>query len=225
MDLGKEGIEGVIKAVDGSVTDTKLLEAYGINAIVNAANPSLMGSNQGVDGAIHDALPVLNDIIINELGTREGNDLIRCQRGKGVITSSGSSMCDYVIHVVGAQNDGVDKWPKVCASSRINMLESCYSEIVRIIREHGDIKGIGIPIIGAGEYKIPFDLAVRIATAGITNALLDWKNQDPELFKMSSLKNIVFFIYDEENGKKALRQGQENGIKSFVPYLGNMMIC
>lgn len=47
------GMDHVIVVVKGDITDKKLLKKLRVDAIVNAANPTLMGSNQGVDGAIH----------------------------------------------------------------------------------------------------------------------------------------------------------------------------
>lgn len=63
---------------------------------------------------------------------------------------------------------------------------------------------MAIPIVGSGEYKFPFELAVRIAIAGIGNALIDWKQKDPEAFsnKNEGLQNIVFFIFSDELEKK-----------------------
>ena len=58
--------------------------------------------------------------------------------------------------------------------------------------------------MGSGEYKFPFELAMRIAIAGIGNALIDWKQKDPEAFsdKNEGLQNIVFFIFPNEYGEK-----------------------
>ena len=87
-------------------------------------------------------------------------------------------LCDYVIHVVGSVFDAetgktprfLGKWMKkhnICSSSRVRTLESCYREIVRIIREHPDIKNVAVPIVGSGEYGFPFKMAVKTAIAGI----------------------------------------------------------
>ena len=88
------------------------------------------------------------------------------------------------------------------------MLESCYREIIRIISETPDIKNVAIPIVGAGEYKFPFELAARISFVSVGNALIEWKQKDPEAFKDKriGLQNIVFFIYHgEEKYEKAIK--------------------
>lgn len=199
-----------------------------IDTIVNAAKPTLMGSNQGVDGAIHKVIDenlgaagAFNAMICKELDglpdTVIENDIIfervRCPRGKAVITK-GYGFCNHIIHVVGSRYDGVEadknasfkkqhKVFKTCSSSRLKTLESCYREIVNIIKVHPDIKNVAVPIVGSGEYKFPFELAARIAFAGIGNALIDWKKEDPEAFsnKDEGLQNIVFFVYPDEYGK------------------------
>lgn len=48
-------------------------------------------------------------------------------------------------------------------------------------KKHLDIQEIGIPIIGAGEYEFPFELAFEIAITSTWNALLEWKQQDEEI--------------------------------------------
>lgn len=53
MHLEDIGIAGMIKIVEKDITDVEFLKDNHINAIVNAAKPTLMGSSQGVDGAIH----------------------------------------------------------------------------------------------------------------------------------------------------------------------------
>lgn len=205
-----------------------------IDTIVNAAKTTLMGSNQGVDGDIHKAIdellrkkyvgqkviPTFNDMIRSELDVKGSKNQILCPRGSAVITS-GYELCDYVIHVVGSKYDiGVDKHSsfsiverylrnhEICSSSSIRTLESCYFEIVRILRRYPDIRNIAIPIIGSGEYGFPFKIAVKIAIASIGNALLEWQREDEESFNSSSewIQNIFFFIWNrnEEEAQNVL---------------------
>ena len=49
-------IAGMLQVITGNIGDREMLKKYQINAIVNAANPTLMGSDQGVDGSIHSAI-------------------------------------------------------------------------------------------------------------------------------------------------------------------------
>lgn len=206
--------------MEGSIADKSVIQNKEIDTIVNAANPTLMGSDRGVDGAIHTAIYELSEgkhvfckEICKEMKTSNRKNMIRCERGKAYKTS-GYELCDNVIHVVGAKYDGIEK-RDTCSSSRIQTLESCYLEIVKLLKQHMDIKHIAIPIVGAGEYGFPYDLAVRIAIVSVSNALIEWKEQDSELFEMAGIEKIYFFIYDSdmetqkkhmETAKKILQQ-------------------
>ena len=100
------GMDHVIVVVKGDITDKKLLKKLRVDAIVNAANPTLMGSNQGVDGAIHAKLQKLKKRICKELGTDRLANRQRCGRGKAVTTSDGEKgkkLCRYIIHTVGSK--------------------------------------------------------------------------------------------------------------------------
>lgn len=73
--------------VEGSIADKKLLKSMKIDTIVNAANPTLMGSNHGVDGAIHKAIYELSgkkyrfhEMICKEMNTSDKKNIIRCKR-------------------------------------------------------------------------------------------------------------------------------------------------
>lgn len=203
---------------------TKSKDNVEIDTIVNAAKPTLMGSNQGVDGDIHKAInerlrqqytgqaeiPTFNDMIRLELNVKGSKNHILCPRGSAIITG-GYGLCNYVIHVVGSKYDiGVDnhnssffiekylRQHEICSSSSIRTLESCYFEIVRILRKYPDIRNIAIPIISSGEYGFPFKMAVKIAIASIGNALLEWQKEDEESFNSSSewIQNIYFFVWN-----------------------------
>lgn len=202
----------------------KIEDNLEIDTIVNAAKPTLMGSNQGVDGDIHKAvderlrqqyagraeIPTFNDMIRTELNVKGSKNHILCPRGSAVITG-GYGLCNYVIHVVGSKYDiGVDNYSnpsfiekylrqrEICSSSSIRTLESCYFEIVRILRKYPDIRNVAIPIISSGEYGFPFKMAVKIAIASIGNALLEWQQEDEESFNSSSewIQNIYFFVWN-----------------------------
>lgn len=134
-----------------------------------------MGSNQGVDGLLHDKINAIakdgltfNEHICHELETISYNNTVRCKRGHA-ITTKGYGLCNKVIHVVGSKYDGrlikktengIEKTeatkPYICTSSCIHTLESCYYNIVEEIKKNPNIKFIGIPIIGSGEYKFPY---------------------------------------------------------------------
>ena len=76
---------------------------------------------------------------------------------------------------------------------------------------------MAIPIIGAGEYKFPFELAARIAFVSVGNALIEWKQKDSEAFrnKRIGLQNIVFFVFPEEKNYEQAIGIMETCKKSF----------
>lgn len=189
--------------VEGNIADKSILKSKNIDTIVNAANPTLMGSKQGVDGAIHRAVNELleenhtfAEKICKKLDSPKKKNIIRCRRGDAVITS-GYKLCNHVIHVVGAQYDGTSKKAEDCSSSKVQILESCYTNIVKLLKSNSDIKRIAVPIVGSGEYGFPFPLAAKIAVAGLANALIEWKEHDPEMFEMAGIEKIYFFVYHE----------------------------
>lgn len=210
MDEIPKNISDMLVVVSGDIADRKLLQNREIDTVVNAAKPTLMGSNQGVDGVIHKTInSLLNaaestgdtfaDKICNELQTGREKNLIRCERGKSVMTS-GYGFCEHILHVVGIPFDGKPVNGRMrCSSSRVRTIESCYEEIVNQIKSHTEIKVIAIPIIGAGEYGFPFKLAVRIALATVGNALVEWKRRDEEAFKLAGIRKIYFYIYDSDD--------------------------
>lgn len=172
---------------------------------------------------------------------------IRCPRGKAVLTG-GYWLCRYVIHAVGtklvpvkepADTDEEGGCPgranrrfhnkkpeKNCTSSGIQLLESCYYEIVRLIRQHPNIRNVAVPIIGSGNYGVNFKIAAKIAVSAIGNALMEWKQSDEEDFNTSKLENIIFFVKpkteDElmESGAEASKNEQLDIIKEiFAEYV------
>lgn len=229
MEGKDKNIYDMLDVKQGDISSKDFLKRCHIDTIVNAANPTLMGSNQGVDGAIHKAIDALlasanttfnreicreidydNSVSQNE--KIEETARIRCRRGKAVMTK-GYGLCNYVIHVVGSEYDGIsgadsdlekerNNKNRSCSSSRIQTLESCYYEIVKLIRQHPDIKSVAVPIISSGLYGFPFDLAARIAVASIGNALINWKQKDREEFNQSGIKKIYFFTENSEKGSR-----------------------
>lgn len=219
MQSRPKNIESMLSITPGNITNPDLWKKHHIDTLVNTANPTLMGSNQGVDGEIHRVFdkylhkkfsqkkhkskikPTLNQNICAELNTTNDPHLIRCKRGEAV-TTNGYGLCNKIIHVVGAEYDG-NPYTKskptssdYCTSSCIHTLESCYFNIVKEIRKNSDIKGVAIPIIGSGLYNVPFELAVKIAISSVGNALLEWKTQDKEAFEYAGIEKIVFFVYN-----------------------------
>lgn len=127
-----------------------------VDAIVNAANNSLMGGG-GVDGAIHKAAG-------KEL-TEECRTLKGCATGQSKITKGYNLPAKFVIHSVGpVWNNGTE--------NEETLLESCYKTSLQLAVDNG-IKTIAFPSISTGAYRFPFDKAAKIAYNTINDFITD----------------------------------------------------
>lgn len=70
------------------------------------------------------------------------------------------------------------------------------------LKDCWDVEAVAIPIIGAGNYGIPFELATRIAIATIGNVLVEWEAEDEEYFQRMPLKKITICIYHQDIQKE-----------------------
>lgn len=159
-----------IELIKGDITKLS------VDAIVNAANTSLMGGG-GVDGAIHRAggPAILEEC--RQIVARQG----RCNTGEAVITTAGKMPSRYVIHTVGpVWNNG-----KYHEDTK---LANCYKNSLQLAVDN-DCKTIAFPNISTGIYHFPKDRAAKIAVDTVEDFLS----------KTNKIEKVIFVCFDEEN--------------------------
>jgi O-acetyl-ADP-ribose deacetylase (regulator of RNase III) len=144
------------------------------DAIVNAANPGLMGGG-GVDGAIHQAggPAILEEC--KQIVATQG----RLPTGKAVITTGGNLPAKHVIHTVGPIWQGGNK-------GEAALLESAYRESLKLAAEH-NLNSVSFPSISTGAYGYPVAEASRVAIKAVISFLKE---------RVTSVKEVVFVLFD-----------------------------
>lgn len=157
--------ELLIEVVEGDITQLK------VDAIVNAANSSLLGGG-GVDGAIH-----------RGAGTellRECRMLGGCSTGDAKPTKGYGLSAKHIIHTVGPVWGGGN-------NREAELLASCYARSLQVAEELG-ARSIAFPAISTGIYGFPKEPAARIAVTEVRKHL-------------GSIESVLFVCFDRETAE------------------------
>ena len=137
-----------LKILQGDITKQK------VDAIVNAANSSLLGGG-GVDGAIHRAA---GPALLEECRRLDG-----CPTGEARITAGHRLPAKHVLHAVGPIWHGGN-------ANEDELLANCYRSCFAMMEEHG-LRSVAFPAISCGVYGFPIDRAAAIAVREIREVL------------------------------------------------------
>ncbi|MDD5383804.1 MAG: O-acetyl-ADP-ribose deacetylase [Gallionella sp.] len=168
-----------LRVVQGDITTLK------VDAIVNAANSSLLGGG-GVDGAIHRAA---GPELLHECRLLGG-----CKAGEAKLTKGYRLPAKFIVHTVGpVWRGGTHGEPE--------LLASCYRNSLRLAADNG-AHSIAFPCISTGVYGYPVELAARVAVETINSSL-------PQ---PGSIREVIFCCFSA--GDFAVYQRLVNGISA-----------
>jgi O-acetyl-ADP-ribose deacetylase (regulator of RNase III) len=165
------------------VADITILD---VDAIVNAANTSLLGGG-GVDGAIHRAA---GPGLLAECRTLGG-----CATGSAKLTRGYRLKARHVIHAVGPVWGGGTKNEK-------DLLASCYRTALDLAAQHG-LRSVAFPAISTGVYRFPADLAARIAVGTVASELSA---------AVRGIERVVFCCFSPDSAERHMSAFAELGL-------------
>lgn len=151
------------------------------DAIVNAANPGLLGGG-GVDGAIHRAAG--QALLQACRALPEITPGVRCRTGEACITPGFALPARWVIHTVGPIWHGGD-------DGEAELLARCHRNALRLLRERR-LRTIAFPAISCGVYGYPAAQAAAVAVAALNNELAAADDIDVTLCCFSDAMRAVF---------------------------------
>lgn len=160
----------MIQLIKGDIT-----KIDGVDAIVNAANKSLLGGG-GVDGAIHKAAGIKLLLECSLLGG--------CRTGQAKITKAYRLPCKHIIHTVGPIWKGGGRHEE-------ELLADCYRNSLNLAVDN-HIRTIAFPSISTGIYSFPLERAAQIAVGSVRNFLKD---------NPGKLDMVIWVLFDDETLK------------------------
>ncbi len=165
-------LQGRIQTLQGDIT------RLAVDAIVNAANSSLLGGG-GVDGAIHRAAgPALLE---------ECRGLGGARPGESKITRGHRLPARYVIHTVGPIWRGG-------SSSEDEVLRACYRTSLALARDHG-VRTIAFPAISTGAFGFPLERATRLAIAEVAAFLGSRTAAERPVMERAGVESVIFCCF------------------------------
>lgn len=167
----------MIRLIQGDITRVN------VDAIVNAANSSLLGGG-GVDGAIHRAGGPAILEACRAIVARQGG----CKTGEAVITTAGQLPARFVIHTVGPVWNGG-------TNGETGKLESCYANSLKLAEENG-CSSVAFPNISTGVYRFPKQQAAEIAVRAVTGFMKDAKQVNTVIFVCFDSENFAFIRHE-----------------------------